>query len=256
MESRSKVIHSFQRWKCVCAYDGTNYAGWQKQPNGKAVQDAINKGLAEIFQRPVRTVGAGRTDAGVHAKGQVFHFENNWVHGADSLLKAMRAHFPEGISPRKVSKVSSRFHAHMSAQGKCYRYRTVKGWAMPQDEKFVLSLKKLTLDLDHIKLATEFLKGEHDFSAFAASRGKGEDEHPLKNVWRVDVLNRGQSIDFVVEGGGFLYKMVRSMVGALLDVGVGKLTPVDLKSILESRKRTEVVVSAPAHGLCLEKVFY
>jgi tRNA pseudouridine38-40 synthase len=256
MEVQSKLAENSQRWKCVCAYDGTDFAGWQKQPNGKAVQDSINQGLAEIFQHPVRTVGAGRTDAGVHAKGQVFHFEKNWVHGKDSLLKAMRAHFPKGISPRIVKEVSTRFHAHLSAQGKCYRYRTVRGWAMPQDERFVLSLKKLNLNIDQIKLAAKFLTGEHDFSAFAASRGKGEDENPVKNVWKIDVLSRGNSIDFVVEGGGFLYKMVRSMVGALLDVGVGKLSPDDLRVILQCGKRTEVVVSAPAHGLCLDKVFY
>ena len=99
------------RWRCVCAYDGTDFAGWQKQPSGDAVQDKIEAGLKEIFKRPIRTIGAGRTDAGVHAKGQVFHFDAEWKHHADDMLNAMRAHFPVGISPRSVLPVGSRFHA-------------------------------------------------------------------------------------------------------------------------------------------------
>jgi tRNA pseudouridine38-40 synthase len=98
--------------------------------------------------------------------------------------------------------------------------------------------------------------GEHDFSAFSASRGKDACENPLKHVWKVDLKARGDSLEFIIEGSGFLYKMVRSMVGALLDVGSGKLSPPQIYEILKSRKRTEVVVSAPAHGLSLEKVFY
>lgn len=256
MEALAKMNDSPQRWRCDCAYDGTGFAGWQKQPNQKAVQNFINVALEEIFHHPVRTVGAGRTDAGVHAKGQVFHFEKNWSHGEDSLLQAMRAHFPEGISPRKVRKVGSGFHALLSAKGKCYRYRTTKGWAFPQDDRFVLSLRNTDLDLARMKLAANCLLGEHDFSAFSASRGKGDYENPVKKIWKLEVVSRGDAIDFVVEGSGFLYKMVRGMVGALLDIGKGKLSAEACQDILASAKRTELVVSAPAHGLCLEKVFY
>ena len=168
----------------------------------------------------------------------------------------MRSHLPKGISPRKIRKVGPRFHAHLSAKGKQYRYRAVKGWAMPQEERFVLSLKNLLPDLEKMKNGAGCLIGEHDFSAFAASRGKGEQENPVKEIWKIDIIGRGQVIDFSVEGSGFLYKMVRSIVGALLDVGIGKLSPAEFKKILDSAKRTEVVVSAPAHGLTLEKVFY
>ena len=107
-----------------------------------------------------------------------------------------------------------------------------------------------------MKQGAQFFLGEHDFSAFATSRGKDACENPLKHVWKVDLKTRGDNLDFIIEGSGFLYKMVRSMVGALLDVGTGKLAPQEIHEILESRKRTEVVVSAPAHGLSLEKVFY
>ena len=251
-----KLPDIIQRWRCDCAYDGTEFSGWQKQPDGKAVQDHINAALEEVFHHSVKTVGAGRTDAGVHAKNQVFHFDKDWVHGEEAMIQAIRSHLPKGISPRKIRKVGPRFHAHLSARGKQYRYRTVKGWAMPQDERFMLSLKKLRLSVQDMEQAAQFFLGENDFSAFAASRGKDVPENPLKHVWKVDITARGEKLDFVIEGSGFLYKMVRSMVGALLDVGSGKLAPEEINQILKSGKRTEVVVSAPAHGLSLEKVFY
>lgn len=250
------MVEAQQRWRCNCAYDGTDYAGWQKQPSGNAVQDFINGGLEEIFHKPVKTVGAGRTDAGVHAKMQVFHFDHNWAHGEDSLLQAMRTKFPPGISPRSVEKVDSSFHAHLSAKGKRYIYRMVRGWALPQDERFLLSLKNLDPDISLMSSSSECFLGEHDFSAFAATTGGSTNENPLKKVWRVEIMESSKCIEIVVEGGGFLYKMVRSIVGALLDVGIQKLNREDIQKILESGKRTEKVVSAPAHGLTLEKVFY
>ena len=250
------MVEAQQRWRCNCAYDGTDYAGWQKQPSGNAVQDFINGGLEEIFHKPVKTVGAGRTDAGVHAKMQVFHFDHNWAHGEDSLLQAMRTKFPPGISPRSVEKVDSSFHAHLSAKGKRYIYGMVRGWALPQDERFLLSLKNLDPDISLMSSSSECFLGEHDFSAFAATTGGSTNENPLKKVWRVEIMESSKCIEIVVEGGGFLYKMVRSIVGALLDVGIQKLNREDIQKILESGKRTEKVVSAPAHGLTLEKVFY
>ncbi|MBT3637172.1 MAG: tRNA pseudouridine(38-40) synthase TruA [Opitutae bacterium] len=244
------------RWRCVCAYDGTGFSGWQKQPSGDAVQDKIETGLKEIFQRPIRTIGAGRTDAGVHAKGQVFHFDAEWKHHADDMLNAMRAHLPVGISPRSLSSVRPNFHAQISAKGKLYRYRCVLGWAMPQEDRFVLSLKNRKLDFEKMKLASRYLIGTHDFSSFAASRGNDKYENPVRTVWEIKVVSRARSVDIAVLGGGFLYKMVRSIAGALLDVGAGKIEPLEIAAMLEAKKRIERVVSAPAKGLCLDKVFY
>ena len=244
------------RWRCICAYDGTDFSGWQKQPSGDAVQDKIETGLEEIFQRPIRTIGAGRTDAGVHAKGQVFHFDADWKHDADDMLNAMRAHFPVGISPRSVESAGPRFHALLSAKGKRYRYRAVAGWAMPEEDRFVLSLKNRSPDLERMKEAAAHLVGTHDFSSFAASRGDDKDENPVRTVWEIKVLSRSRSLDIAVLGGGFLYKMVRSIAGSLLDVGCGKIEPAQVREILLRKKRTENIVSAPAKGLCLEKVYY
>jgi len=244
------------RWRCLCAYDGTDFAGWQKQPSGDAVQDKIEKALQEIFQRPIRTIGAGRTDAGVHAKGQVFHFDADWNHDADDMLNAMSAHFPVGISPRSVVPAGPRFHALLSAKGKRYRYRAVEGWAMPQDDRFVLSLKNRTPDLERMIVAAAHLIGTHDFSSFSSSRGTEGEESQVRTVWRIKVTRKGPVIEIEVLGEGFLYKMVRSIAGALLAVGCGKIEPAQLRDILMGKKRTAKVVSAPAKGLCLEKVFY
>ena len=144
---------ALQRWRCVCAYDGTEYAGWQKQPTRDSVQDAIEEALAKIFHTSVRTIGAGRTDGGVHANGQVFHFDQEWKHGAGKMIQAFRSFFPSDISPRTLEPVSHDFHALSSSKGKCYVYRAVKGWAMPQDERFCLSLKNQNLDLEAMKKA-------------------------------------------------------------------------------------------------------
>ena len=245
-----------QRWRCVCAYDGTEYTGWQKQPTRDSVQDAIEGTLVKIFQTSVRTVGAGRTDAGVHANGQVFHFDFNWKHGAGKMLQAFRSFFPSDIRPLTIEPVSHDFHALSSSKGKSYIYRAVRGWAMPQDERFCVSLKNQKIDLKAMREASFFFLGKHDFSSFAASRGKGEKENPEKEIWRIEIDFYGEELKFHVEGSGFLYKMVRSMVGGLLEVGRGKIDSKKIKEVLESKKRTEIIVSAPAKGLCLEKVFY
>lgn len=244
------------RWRCICAYDGTDFAGWQKQPGGIAVQDKIEQALEEIFGQSVHTIGAGRTDAGVHACGQVFHFDVPWPYSSESMLQAMRSTFPAGISPRKLRKASKGFHALLSAKGKRYRYRACKGWATPQDDRFVLSLKHRDFDLDRMQEGASRLLGEHDFSSFSAKRRGLAEQNAVRKVWRIEVLKKADAYDFLIEGSGFLYKMVRSLVGALLDVGEGKMEPNQLEKILKLCMRTECVVSAPAKGLSLEKVFY
>ena len=127
---------------------------------------------------------------------------------------------------------------------------------MPEEERFCLSLKRQEYDLKSMREGAKFLVGRHDFSAFAASRGKGEKEDPVKEVWRCEVIQRENEIQFAVEGSGFLYKMVRSMVGGLLEVGRGRIGVQEIQDILQSCQRTEVVVSAPAKGIWLEKVYY
>lgn len=244
------------RWRCLCSYDGTNYRGWQKQPRGQSVQGCIEQALQKTFTKKIKTIGAGRTDAGVHALGQVFHFDAAWRHGADNLLKALRVRLPEDILPLELVEVPSSFHALCSARGKYYVYRAVEGHALPMEMRYVHSLKNRTLDVASMRKGADHLVGRHDFSSFAASRGSGEEESPIKELWRLEVVRSGRRIKIKALGGGFLYKMVRSIAGALFDVGIGKLEPDDIRDLLESRERTRIVKTAPARGLCLGKVYY
>ncbi len=251
-----KIDSKLSRWRCLCAYDGTEFNGWQKQSNRQSVQDRIEQCLLEIFETPVRTIGAGRTDAGVHAIGQVFHFDADWNHSADALLQALRVSLPAAISPRKIDAVPGTFHAHLSAKGKRYKYRICKGWAMPDMIRYVHSMKGRRLDFNAMQEAASHFVGTHDFAAFSANRGKGDDEPTTRRLWRSQWREYGGELQYVTEGTGYLYKMVRSMVGSMIDVGLGRIKPEEIPVILKTKKRTALVVSAPAKGLRMEKVFY
>jgi tRNA pseudouridine38-40 synthase len=244
------------RWRCLCAYDGTEFNGWQKQTNRESVQDKIEHCLEEIMGTPVRTIGSGRTDAGVHASGQVFHFDAQWNHSPQALLQALRVSLPVGISPRKIDAVPTSFHAHLSAKGKRYLYRICKGWAMPDRDRYVHSMKERSLDLEAMQEAASCFVGTHDFAAFSANRGAGDDKPTVRTLWRSEWKDRGDELHFFTEGQGYLYKMVRSMVGAMIDVGLGRIPAQEIAGILQTNKRTARVVSAPAKGLRMDKVFY
>ncbi|MFP6854936.1 MAG: tRNA pseudouridine(38-40) synthase TruA [Opitutales bacterium] len=244
------------RWKCLCSYDGTDYSGWQSQVTGRAVQDVVEKALAKVLGFQTRIHGSGRADAGVHAKGQVFHCDGPWKYGGDALRKALATHLPSDVQVLEVKKASSSFHARASATGKRYVYRACEGRALPMEMRYRSSLSTCKLDLEAMKKASKVLIGTHDFTSFGASLGRPTGENPVKNLWRLDVRRVGQQLGLTVEGSGFLYKMVRSLCGALFDVGRGRFTAKQIKEILESRERTSLVITAPPQGLCLEKVFY
>lgn len=244
------------RWKCLVAYDGTAFEGWQAQPGGNTVQDFIERRLGVICARPVRIHGSGRTDSGVHARGQVFHFDHAWPHGPLPLLRALRTGLPEGIQVQSVEPAGERFHARFSATGKRYVYHYHEGWAPPFEVRYTHSLKKLRLNEAAMNAAAQPLLGRHDFSAFAANRGIAHGDDPVKDLWRIEVVRDGPRLRLITEGSGFLYKMVRSLAGCLQDVGTGKLPPEAIAEILKSRRRTHLVTTAPARGLVLDRVFY
>lgn len=244
------------RWKCEAAYDGTEYAGWQSQPSGHAVQDFIERRLAVIFGRPVRIHGAGRTDSGVHARGQVFHFDADWPHGAARLLVALRVGYPRSLQIVSVERVGDSFHARFSAVGKRYRYAYYAGHASPFEYRYCWSLGRRRPDVEAMNRGAAHLIGEHDFSAFGANPRDGRRESPVKTLHKLEVTKDGRRIFLETEGSGYLYRMVRSLAGCLLDVGIGKLRPEQVGEILASRQRTSLVATAPAEGLSLEKVFY
>jgi tRNA pseudouridine38-40 synthase len=245
-----------QRWKCVCAYDGTSFAGWQSQSpeKGIGVQDVIEKRLAQIFGAPVRIHGSGRTDSGVHALEQVFHFDAAWRHGSPKLLAAFRVGLPPAIQVKSAKPVAADFHARFNATGKRYVYHLQLGEADPFNHPYCWAVFR-PLDIRAMQEAAKILRGRQDFSAFTAFNGQDRAD-AVRDLRRLDVIRRGRRVRIVAEADGFLYKMVRSLVGVLVSVGEGKLSPERVREVLRSRKRTEQVLTAPPQGLFLAKVFY
>lgn len=246
---------SLSRWKCLVAYDGTGFSGWQAQPDKNAVQDHLERRLVELLQKEVRIHGSGRTDAGVHARGQVFHFDGAWRHGPERLLAALRGGLPPRIQVSRAEPVADTFHARFSATGKIYHYRLIHGaWADPFEHAYTWSVPR-RLDLDAMRAAANVLRGRHDFRAFSAFGGE-ERENTLRTLARLEFFVDGPRLRIEAEAEGFLYKMVRSLVGALVHAGMGKLAPARIAELLTTRERTAEIETAPPQGLCLERVHY
>lgn len=244
------------RWKCICAYDGTDFDGWQRQSDGGAVQNHIEAALSQIMAAAIQIHGSGRTDAGVHARGQCFHFDADWQHEPEKLVRALHANLDKTIQIKSLRKVRDDFHARFSVTGKRYIYRIYLGRPDPIDSRYVWDCRSIPLDLDAMRAATEHMIGTQDYTALSATHGKDSDPNPIKTVHRVDIKQRGNHIRIDTEGSGFLYKMVRSYAGALYAIGRGRLSPGDIREILDSKQRTHRIVTAPAKGLFLDKVFY
>jgi tRNA pseudouridine38-40 synthase len=246
-----------KRWKCVCAYDGSGFSGWQSQPKGDSVQDCIEARLADVLGVSTRTHASGRTDSGVHASGQVFHFDAEWMHGPEKLAAALRHRLSKAIQIVSVREASPNFHSRFSARAKVYEYHIHLGDADPFTRPYSWTILK-PLNQGAMMKAASILRGRHDFKAFSALNGAEPDEKDgtVRDVRRLEVVVRGRSLRIVAEAEGFLYKMVRSLVGALVAVGEGKLSPDDIRKILASRVRTAQVQTAPPQGLFLRRVRY
>jgi tRNA pseudouridine38-40 synthase len=242
------------RWKCVCAYDGGAFAGWQSQPGGRSVQDAIEARLRQVLGASVRVHGSGRTDAGVHAAGQVFHFDAAWTHGATRLAAALAAGLPATIQIVSLRPAAATFHARFSAVGKVYRYRVQLGDADPFTRPFVW-MRFHPLDLAAMAAAAAALQGRHDFRAFSAGPAE-EGGGTVRELRRLEFVRRGRRLTFTAEADGFLYKMVRRLVGALVAVGEGRLDASRIAALLRSGERIAAVQTAPPQGLCLLRVRY
>lgn len=242
------------RWKCTCAYDGSAFAGWQSQAGGRAIQDVIETRLSAILGKATRIHGSGRTDAGVHALEQVFHFDAEWRHDTAKLLAAFRVGLPPQIQIRSIRRAPADFHARFDAVGKRYHYNLHVGDADPFRRPYCWTVFK-PLDLARMKTAAAVLQGRHDFRAFTALNGPAR-EDTVRDLRRLELAARGRRIRILAEADGFMYKMVRSLVGILVSVGEGKLDREQVRAILASSERTAAVQTAPPQGLFLAKVFY
>ena len=249
------AVEKPSRWKCTVAYDGAPFQGWQSQPGGRSIQDAIERRLKEIFARDIRIHGSGRTDAGVHALRQVFHFDADWRHGPEKLLAALSGGLPPAIQIRSARRVPATFHARFSATGKIYFYNLyLDGRADPFTAPFCWWLPRRP-DLTAMRRAAAELRGRHDFRAFSAFNGE-EKGDTVRSLRRLELAGRGPRLRVTLESDGFLYKMARSVVGALVAVGLGKMTPEEIVAILDSGQRTHRIETAPAQGLFLARVIY
>lgn len=243
------------RWRCLCAYNGSSYSGWQRQLSGQTVQYFVERRLEEIFHRKVSVVGAGRTDAGVHACGQVFHFDAHWPHSDEALQRALQTGCPKTIQVLSVEAVSSDFHSQKNVYKKRYSYHIYRGRASPFFSDFCYSIGCRNLDLDAMISGAALFLGCHDFSFFAA-RGSTVG-NPVKRIdtSRLDV--DGKWLHYTTEGSGYLYKMVRRMVGSLLQIGLGKITLDALARFLATPEIHPLRIdTAPAQGLFLERITY
>jgi tRNA pseudouridine38-40 synthase len=242
--------------KVILAYNGSAYVGWQRQPNGISVQQKLEEALSQLSGSKVTVEGASRTDTGVHALGMVVSFR--WTPERPSwkeLTRSLNALLPEDIRVLKISRVSEKFHARFEAKTKLYRYRILNS---PIGDPFRLGTAwyiPKPLNVSEMKRAANCFVGKHDFSSVAVNPGY-ERETMVRTIRRCDVAKSKDEIHIEVEGDGFLYKMVRTMVGTLVEVGLGKRDSHSIKSLIKSRDRTKAGKTAPAHGLYLVKVKY
>jgi tRNA pseudouridine38-40 synthase len=244
------------RWRCECQYDGTDFFGWQSQPNGNTIQDFIEKRLAIIFGKTIRIHGSGRTDAGVHARGQVFHFDGDWSHGPEKLLRAFRSGLPSGIQITDVLAVDATFHGRYSVKKKRYIYQIYLGYASPFERRYKWSIGKKAVDLQKMNNLAEHFLGPQDCSAFGALRSNGCRDNPVKKLYQLSFSLQNDDLVLETEGSGYLYKMVRTLAATLLDVGLGQITADYVLNCFYKKTRLEKIVTAPPQGLFLDKVFY
>lgn len=237
------------------SYDGSRYHGWQRQGNTEnTIQQRLESALSRVLSQPVEISGSGRTDAGAHAKMQVASFKADTALTADDILAGLRALMPEDIAAHSLTDAPPRFHARLSCTGKTYVYR-VQNSPVPNvfERKFMYRIDE-ELDLEKMRSAAKLLLGEHDFSAFCSNKRMKRSAVRRVDEIRIDPL--GSELRFTVSGNGFLYNMVRIIVGSLLEVGARRMTQEALAAALESKKRENAGPTAPACGLCLYEVRY
>lgn len=244
-----------KRFKITVSYDGTNYVGWQVQPNGVSVQGQIETALLRLSNETVKVHGSGRTDQGVHAQGQVAHFDLEKEFTTKGIMRALNAVLPTDIRIMRCATCPADFHSRKHAVHKTYCYFIWNAPTMPPTKRFYQLHVKQKLDVEAMRKAASMLVGLHDFASFTANP-KTVVYSTIRRVFDLKVRKRGSEIVIIARGEGFLYKMVRALAGWLLRVGKGEVPAEDTASILERKLRTSQVPTAPARGLFLWRVCY
>lgn len=234
------------------AYDGTNYCGWQIQPNGITIQEVLNKELTELLGEPIETIGASRTDAGVHALGNVAVFDTETRIPGEKISYALNQRLPDDIRIQESREVSPDFHPRYQESEKTYVYRIL-------NRRFPLPTSRLysyfyhyDLNVERMQQAADYLVGTHDFASFCGANAQVKTT--VRTITGIAVNKVGEEIQIRVTGKGFLYNMVRIISGTLIEIGGGLYPPEKIVTILNARKRTEAGPTAPAHGLMLMEI--
>ncbi len=244
-----------KRMKAAISYDGSGFAGYQIQPEARTIQMELMKVLKNIHKgRDVQVVASGRTDAKVHATGQVIHFDTDFNIPIEGWLKALNVLLPEDIRVSSIEEASSEFHARYHTAGKTYRYKWDRSKVIsPFTRNYMVHLKQRP-DVDAMRKAAKAILGTHDFSSFCAANTGVVDK--VRTIRRLDFEEHGEELHMVIEGSGFLYNMVRIIAGTLFEVGIGKRTPEEIREIIRAADRAAAGKTASAHGLYLENVEY
>lgn len=247
------------RYKVTIAYDGTDFAGFQTQPNERTVEGVLTKIVNKIAKNPknvIQIFGSGRTDAGVHALGQVIHFDMNTQMSEDNMFHALNSMMPLDMSVKKVEIVSEDFHARFTTHGKRYMYRLSLGEFVDPFKRRYTGHWKFPIDIRLMKSAIKDLEGTHDFSSFVASGSTVKSN--VRTIYEASVKfdDATQEIIFEFYGNGFLYNMVRIMVAVLIEIGSKRRPVNDIPRLFQVLDRNEARGTAPASGLYLKKVYY
>lgn len=243
------------KYKCVIAYDGTDFAGYQVQPEKRTIQSEFEAVLAQMHKGTIiKVTASGRTDSGVHAKGQVLHFESPLTFPTENWIKAFSALLPTDIIVLEVDIVPDDFHARFHTTGKEYRYIVARSKLRDPFKRNYAYHYPYPLNVEAMREAISYLIGTHDFTSFCSAKTEVVDK--VRTIKEMDFEESDDFLVFRFVGEGFLYNMVRILVGTLLDVGSGKMSPHDMSGILDKRDRSFAGKTAPAQGLYLWKVFY
>lgn len=240
--------------KLTIEYDGTNYCGWQRQKNGISIEETIEKAIEKVLREKVELIGSSRTDAKVHAKGQVANFYSNTKIPSEKFYNAINSVLPDDIRILSSEEVPMEFHARYDSKGKRYIYKII-------NRKVPLALFRnyaahvpYDLNFDAMVIASKYFIGEHDFSAFKSTGSSVKTS--VRTVHLIELEREQDFITLTIEANGFLYNMVRIIAGTLIDVGRGRIAPTDIVTIIQSKDRRMAGATAPPQGLYLEKVYY
>lgn len=238
-----------KRVKMVVAYDGTNYCGWQIQPNGVTIEQKLNEALKHLLGEDIKVTGASRTDAGVHSLGNVCIFDTDTRMPAEKISYALNQRLPEDIVVQSSCEVPMDFHPRFSKSRKTYEYRILNRKMRMPTRRLDTYFFHYDLDVEAMQRAAEYLVGEHDFASFCAANAQSETS--VRTIYSCEVFKEEDIITIRVKGNGFLYNMVRIIAGTLIKVGNGDIPAEQMKDIIEACDRSAAGPTAPAHGLTM-----